>query len=161
MVHRTALEAPLAGIAIYPSQAAHISALIQHEAPTKVPSKYTEYIDVFSFDLAMELPENTSINKYAIKLQDGKQPFYRPIYSLGPLELETLKTYIETHLKTGFIQLFKSPTGALILFDKKSDGRLWLCVNYQGLNNLKIKNWYPMPLIEKFLDWLGKAKQFT
>ena len=51
----------------------------------------------------MELPENTGINKHAIKLQDGKQPPYGPIYSLGPMELETLKTYIETHLKTGFI----------------------------------------------------------
>ena len=103
MVHVAALEAPLAGMAIHPSREAQISALIQDEAPTKVPSKYADYADVFSFDLAMELPENTGINKHAIELQDGKQPLYGPIYSLGPVELETLKTYIETHLKTGFI----------------------------------------------------------
>ena len=51
----------------------------------------------------MKLPENTGINKHAIELQDGKQPPYRPIYSLRPIELETLKTYIVTYLKTGFI----------------------------------------------------------
>ena len=51
----------------------------------------------------MELPKNTSIKKYAIKLEDDKQPPYEPIYSVGLIELEILKTYIETHLKTGFI----------------------------------------------------------
>ena len=38
----------------------------------------------------MELSKNTGINKYAIKLEDGKQPLYSPIYSLEPIELETL-----------------------------------------------------------------------
>ena len=70
----------------------------------------------------MELPENTGINEPAIKLEEGKQPPYRPIYSLKPVELETLKTYIKTHLKTGFIQSSKSPAGAFILFNKKPDG---------------------------------------
>ena len=103
VMHVAALEALLAGIAIPLSRKAQISALIRDEAPTKVPPKYADYADIFLFDLAIELPKNTAINEYAIKLQDGKQPPYRPIYSLGPVELEILKTYIETHLKTGFI----------------------------------------------------------
>ena len=78
-------------------------ALIQDEAPTKVPPEYADYADVFSFDLAMKLPKNIGINEHAIELQDDKQPPYGPIYSPGPVELETLKTYIKTHLKTGFI----------------------------------------------------------
>ena len=49
------------------------------------------------------LPERTKLNEHAIDLEDGKQPLYGPIYSLGPVELETLKTYIEIHLKTGFL----------------------------------------------------------
>ena len=52
----------------------------------------------------MELPENTGINEHAIELIEGKQPPYALMYSLGLVELETLKAYIETHLKTGFIQ---------------------------------------------------------
>ena len=140
VVHVVALEAPLAEMAIYLSRVAQISVLIQDEAPTKVLPKYADYTYIFLFDLAIELPENTGINKHAIELQDGKQPLYKPIYSLGRVELETLKTYIETHLKTGFIQPSKSPVGAPILFNKKPNGSLWLCVDYQGLNNLTIKN---------------------
>ena len=78
----------------------------------------------------MELPENTGINKHNIEFEVGKQLLYRPIYSLGPVKLETLKTYIKTHFKTRFIQSFKSPAGALILFDKKPDSSPWLCVDY-------------------------------
>ena len=77
------------------------------------------------------------------------------------MELETLKTYFETHLKTGFICPSKSPAGAPILFDKKPDGSLCLCVDYRGLNNLTIKNRYPLPLIAESLDRPGRAKQFT
>ncbi len=106
----------------------------------------------------MERPENTGINEHVIKLIEDKQLPYRPINALSPVELETLKTYIETHLKTGFIWPFKSPTGAPILFDKKPDGNFCLCVNYWGLNNLIIKNWYPLPLIGEELDCSGWAK---
>ena len=77
------------------------------------------------------------------------------------MELKTLKTYIDTHLKTGFIQPSKSPASAPILFDKKPDSSFWLCVNYQGLNNLTIKNQYPLPLIGEALDRLSRAKKFT
>ena len=76
------------------------------------------------------LPKRTDLNEYAIKLEKDKQLPYKPIYSLGLVELKMLKTYIETHLKTGFIQPSKSPASAPILFVKKPDGSLRLCVNY-------------------------------
>ena len=107
------------------------------------------------------LPERTELNEHAIELKEIKQPLYRSIYSLGLVELETLKIYIETHLKTGFIWPSKSLAGEPILFDKKPGGSLWLCVDYQGLNNLTIKNRYPLPLIGESLDRLGQAKRFT
>ena len=66
----------------------------------------------------MKLPENTSMNKYVIELVEGKKSPYGPIYSLSPVELETLKTFIKTHLKTGFIRLSKSPAGAPIFLTK-------------------------------------------
>ena len=56
-----------------------------------------------SSELAIELPENTRINEHVIELIDGKQLLYGPIYALSPVKLKTLKAYIETHLKTGFI----------------------------------------------------------
>ena len=49
------------------------------------------------------------MNEHAIKLEKDKQLLFGPIYSLGPVELETLKTYIKTNLANGFIQPFKSP----------------------------------------------------
>lgn len=81
-------------------------------------------------DLVMELPKNTGINKYAIELIEGKQLPYKPIYILNPVKLETFKTYIKTHLKTGFVQPFKCLTGAPIRFNKKFDGSLQLYVDY-------------------------------
>ena len=109
----------------------------------------------------MELSENTGINKHAIEMQGDKQPPYGTIYSLGPVELETFKTYIKTHFKTGFIWPSKSSASAPILFDKKPDGSFWLYVNYWGPNNLIIKNCYPLLLIREALDWLSRVKQFT
>ena len=135
--------------------------MIAEEASTKVLAEYSDFADVFSPDLASELPEHTRINDHAIELVDGQQPPYGPIYSLGPVELETLKAYIETNLANGFIRPSKSLAGAPILFDRKSDGSLQLCINYRGLNNLTLKNRYPLPLIGESLDRLGRAKRFT
>ena len=147
---------------VHPSRRPQISGLIAEEAPTTVPAEYSDFADVFSPDLASELPEHTGINDHAIELVDGcQQPPYGPIYSLGPVEPETLKAYIETNLANRFIRPSKLPAGAPILFDQKSDGSLRLCVNYQSLNNLTIKNRYPLPLIGESLDRLGRAKQFT
>ena len=146
-------------LGIHPDREAQIASLLTEEV--KIPDKYSDFADVFSEEKALVLPECTDINKYTIELEDGKQPPYRPIYSLGPVELETLKTYIKTHLKTGFIWPSKSPVDAPIFFDKKSDGSFHLCVDYWGLNNLTIKNRYSLPLIGESLDRLGQAKRFT
>ena len=76
------------------------------------------------------------------------------------MELETLKAYMETNLANEFIRPSKSPAGAPILFDWKLDGSFWLCVDYQGLNNLTIKNQYPLPLVGEWLDRLERARRF-
>ncbi len=146
---------------MYPLKRAQIAHLKADEAPTEVLSKYADFADVFSPKLAAELPEYTRINNYAIELVDDQQLPYDPIYSLGPVELETLKAYIENNLANAFIWPSKSPAGVPILFDKKPDGSLRLCVDYQGLNNLTIKNWYPLPLVGKSLDRLDHARRFT
>ena len=155
-------SAPLvASLDVHSSRRSQISSLIVKEAPRKVFAEYSDFADVFSLDLASKLPEHTEINDHIIKLVDSQQPPYGPIYSLGLVELEILKAYIETNLANEFIRPFKSPAGALILFDQKSDSSLRLCVNYRSLNNLTIKNWYPLLLIEESLDRLGRARRFT
>ena len=148
-------------IDVHPFRRPQISSLIVEKAPTKVLAEYSDFTDISSANLAYELPKYTRINDYAIQLVNSQQPPYWPIYNLGLVELETLKTYIETNLANGFIRLSKLPAGTPILFDQKSNGFLRLCVDYRGLNSLTIKNRYPLLLIVMLLDRLGRARQFT
>lgn len=74
------------------------------------------------------------------------------------MELETLKTYIKINLANSFIRTSKSSADAPIFFAKTPHNNFWFCVNYRGLNNLTSKNRYPLPLIGKFLNWLGQVK---
>ncbi len=128
-----------------------------NEAPTKVLNKYTDFADVFSPKLAIKLPKHTGINDCTIELMGDWQLAYGFIYSLRPVELEILKAYIENNLANGFIRSSKFLSGIPILFDKKPDKSLRLCVNYQGLNNLIIKNPYPLSLVRELLDRLDWA----
>lgn len=104
---------------------AQVAALQWDKAPIKMFFKYADFVDLFSLNLAIKLPKNTSIKKHAIELVNGKKLLYRPIYILNPVELVILKFYIDTHLKIGSIQLSKSITWALILFDKKPKNSLY------------------------------------
>ena len=78
-----------------------------------------------------------------------------------PVEFKIFKTYIEINMTNNVIRTSKLPACALILFINKLNNSLCLCVNYQELNNLVIKNWYLLILIVETLNWLGQAKQFT
>ena len=156
VVHMTSLNLTPG---IHQDKAVQIASLLAEKV--RITDKYSDFVNVFLEEKALVLPERTELNEHAIDLGDGKQPPYGPICSLDPVELETLKTYIKTYLKTGFIWPSKSPAGASILFDKKPDDSLRLCVDYQILTNLTIKNRYPLPLIGKSLDRLGWAKRFT
>ncbi len=160
VVHIAALSID-PGDEVHPLRRAQIVHLKADEAPTKVLSKYADFADVFSTKLAIELPMHMGINDHAIKFVDNQQPSYSPIYSLGPVELETLKAYIKNNLVNGFIRPSKSPTRAPIFFNKKPDNSLRLCVDYRGLNNLKIKNWYSLSLVGESLDQLGRVQRFT
>ena len=77
----------------------------------------------------MVLLKQTSINKHTIKLIANKQPLYGLIYSLGPVELKTFKTCIETNLANNFIQSSKSSADTFIFFVCKPYSSLYLCVN--------------------------------
>ena len=114
--------------------------MVTNKALISISIKYSDFADVFFPELASELSEHIGINDYAIKLVDDWQPPYGPIYSLRQIKLEILKTYIKTNLANGFIRSSKSIARVSIFFDKKPDSSLQLCVDYQKLNNLTIKN---------------------
>ncbi len=127
---------------------------------TTIPEEYKDFQDVFEKKNADILPEHRPYD-CAIDLQDGAQPPFGPIYNLSQNELSALREYIDENLAKNFIRHSKSPAGAPILFVKKKDGSLRMCVDYRGLNKVTVKNRYPLPLISGLLDQLGQAKIYT
>ena len=125
---------------VFPFHKPQIASLIVDKTFAKGFDEYINFADIFFPDLASKLPKHTGINDHAIELVNSQQPSYRPIYSLEPIELKTLKAYIKTPLVNKFIRSSKSSANILILFVRKSNGSLRLCVNYRVFNNLTIKN---------------------
>ena len=125
-----------------------------------VPAEYQEYLDVFAKKSADTLPSHRTFD-HRIPLVDGKTPGFGPIYSLSGVEQNALREYLDDNLAKGFITPSESPAGSPILFVKKKDGSLRLCVDYRRLNDITIKNRYPLPLIGDLLDQLRHAKIYT
>ena len=125
-----------------------------------VPPEYHEFADVFSKTKADILPEHRPYD-LKITLEEGATPPLGPIYSLSKIELDTLRDYIEENLRSGFIWPSNSPCGAPVLFVKKKDGSLRLCVDYRGLNKITRKDRYPLPLVSDLLDAPRKARIYT
>lgn len=132
------------------------------KAPTspQVPEKYKEFQDVFDKVKASRLLEHRPYD-CPIDLQEGAQPPWGPIYGLSPIELQTLREYIDENLANGFIRHSRSPAGAPIFFVKKKDGSLRLVVDYRGLNKITIRNRYSLPLISSLLEQMNGAKYFS
>ena len=120
-----------------------------------ISANYIDFADVFSEESANVLLELIGVNKHAINLGKDKQPPYKFINSLSPVKLETFKTYIKTNLANNFILALKLPVSTPILLVHKPNSSFCLYINYQGLNNITIKNQYLLPLISKFFNWLG------
>ena len=87
----------------------------------KILTEYSDFSDIFLKEKALILPEIIDLNQHAIELQKSQQSPYGLIYSLSPVELKTLKTYIKTNLANRFIKPSKLPIGAPILFVQKLD----------------------------------------
>ncbi|KAI0992792.1 hypothetical protein K3495_g15392, partial [Podosphaera aphanis] len=127
---------------------------------SQIPAEYADYHDMMDEDRAKNLPPRRPYD-HKIPLKEGLEPPYKPLYGMSREELIALKNYIEENLGKGYIRASSSPAGAPVLFVKKKDGSLRLCVDYRGLNEITIKNRYPLPLIRETLDRLSNAKWYT
>lgn len=96
-----ALKAPLSGLLIYSEQIAQIAYLPIEKII--IIDDYFNFPEVFLKQKVLVLPEQIKLNKHAIKPENNKWPLYEPIYNLREIELKTLRAYIKTYLKTGFI----------------------------------------------------------
>ena len=125
-----------------------------------VPAKYHAYLDAFSQAKAFRLPPHRA-HDHAIDLMPGAEPTFSRLYPLSEPELKHLSSWIRDNLDKGFIRPSKSPFGAGILFVKKKDGSLRLCVDYRALNAVTVKNRLAIPLISETLDRLRRARIFS
>lgn len=131
----------------------------ENTAPLEIPKEYRDLAQAFS-DGEHTLPAH-SPHDLGIDTKDNKVPAIGPLYSLSEAEQQVVQKYVKDMMAKGLIRPSKSPCGAPILFARKKDGSLRLCVDYRKLNDLTIKNVYPLPLIDEMLDRLGSAKFFT
>lgn len=82
----------------------------------------------------------------------GAEPISRAPYRMTTQELSELKLKVEELLAKGFIRPSVSPWGVSVIFVKKKDGSLWLCIDYRQLNKVAIRNQYPLPRIYDLFD---------
>ncbi|KAL4038037.1 hypothetical protein IC575_001640 [Cucumis melo] len=118
-----------------------------------------DYLDVFPEELP-GLPPHREI-EFVIKLEPGTVPISRAPYRMAPVELKELKVQLQELLDKGFIRPSVSPWGAPVLFVKKKDGSMRLCIDYRELNKVTVKNRYPLPRIDDLFDQLQGATVFS
>ena len=97
---------------------------------------------------------------FAIDLEPGTRPISIPPYRMAPAELRELSVQLKDLLEKEFIRPSVSPWGAPVLFVKKKDGTLKMCIDYRQLNKVTVKNRYLMPRIDDLFDNLQGAIVF-
>jgi hypothetical protein len=118
-----------------------------------------ELLDVFPEDLP-GLPPKRDV-EFVFELKPGTAPVSGWSYRMPPNELAELKTQLQDLLEKGFIQPTSSPWGCPAIFVKKKDQTLRMCVDYRPLNEVTIKNKYPLPWIDILFDQLTGARVFS
>ncbi|KAJ9566605.1 hypothetical protein OSB04_002571 [Centaurea solstitialis] len=138
-------------------------AYVVHSEKDKLEVKDVEvvrdYPEVFPEDL-VSLPPDREI-EFRIDLVPGATPIAKAPYRLAPSELKEMLAQLQELLDKGFIRPSTSPWGAPVLFVKKKDGTMRMCIDYRELNKVTVKNNYPLQRIDDLFDQLQGAKYFS
>jgi hypothetical protein len=118
-----------------------------------------EFMDVFPEELPGMPPEREV--EFYIDLLPGTAPIAKRPYRMAPIELAELKLHITELEHKGYIRPSSSPWGAPVLFVTKKDGSMRMCIYYWSLNEVTIKNKYPLPRIDDLFYQLQGAKYFS
>ena len=119
----------------------------------------SDYPDVFLEEFPGFPPQREI--EFIIFIVQGVTPASITLYRMAPVELKELKLQLQELLEKGFIRPSVSPYGALVLFVKKKDGTLRLCVDYRELNKMTVRNKYLLPGIDDLFDQLKGASFFS
>ncbi|SJL16884.1 uncharacterized protein ARMOST_20414 [Armillaria ostoyae] len=143
-----------------------LAAAANTEKPTKtfeemVPSDYRSFRDLFSKENFDELPERKPWDHAIELIPNAKSTLDCKVYPLNRNEQEQLDKFLDENLDSGRIKESKSPFASPFFFVKKKDGSLRPVQDYRKLNEMTIKNRYPLPLISELIDKLQGAKYFT
>jgi len=117
-----------------------------------------EFLDGFPDELP-GMPSDCDI-EFLIEILPRTAPIAKRPYRMGANELEELKKQIKELLEKGFIRPSSSPWGAPVIFVDKKDGTRRMCVDYRSLNEVTMKNKYPLPRIDDLFDQLKGACVF-
>lgn len=118
-----------------------------------------EFPDVFPDEVPGMPPEREV--EFTIDLIPGSAPISKTPYRMSPKEMQELKNQLQELLDKRYIRPSVSPWGAPVLYVKKKDGGLRLCIDYRELNQVTIKNKYPLPRIDDLFDQLKGAGTFS
>jgi hypothetical protein len=143
-----------------PIYAIQVLKLVEDEKPSlEDHPTLREYRDVF-LEEVLGLHPRRDI-EFSIELSPGAVPVSRTPYRMSTPELVELKLQLKEMMDKGYIHPNVSPWGSPVLFVKKKDGTLRLCIDYRQLNKVTIKNKYPLPRIDDLFDQLGGASIFS
>nr|GFD38503.1 putative reverse transcriptase domain-containing protein [Tanacetum cinerariifolium] len=118
-----------------------------------------DFPEVFPEDLPGLPPTRQVV--FQIDLIPDAAPVARAPYRLAPPEIKELSEQLKELSDKGFIRPSSLPWGALVLFVKKNDGSFQMCIDYQELNKLIVKNRYPLPRIDDLFDQLQGSSVYS
>ncbi|XP_059664093.1 uncharacterized protein LOC132309845 [Cornus florida] len=130
------------------------------EVPNSVAEILEEFAEVMPLELPKQLPPRRAVD-HKIELEPGVRAPAQAPYRMAPSELAELRRQLDELLESGYIQPSKAPYGAPVLFQKKQDGSMRMCVDYRALNKVIVKNKYPVPNAADLFDRLSRASYFT
>ena len=130
-----------------------LAGVVQEEVPV-----VKDFPDVFPEELPDMLPDRDI--EFLIELLPGTGPISKRPYRMPTKDLEEIKKQIKELLDKGYIRPSSSPWESLVLLVEKKDGSLRMVVDYRGLNEVTLKNKYPLPTINDLFDQLQGAKVF-
>ena len=117
------------------------------------------YVDVFPEEI-LGLPPKRELD-FTIELVPSAVPSSEAPYQMNILELNELKSQLKELIDKKYIRPSVSPWGAPVIFIKKKDGTMQLCIDYHQLNKMTIKNRYPLPHIDDLFDQLRGDTMFS
>jgi hypothetical protein len=136
-----------------------VTAHIEEVEPSEAINVVSEFLDVFPEELPGMPPERKV--EFVIELIPGTAPISKRAYRVSEPELVELKKQIDELLDKGYIRPSTSPWAAPVLFVEKKNGTKRMCIDYRSLNEVTVKNKYPLPRIEDLFDQLRGASVFS